>query len=89
LYSRRKPILSDIGGNWLPLSSPTATTPDAVKRNIGIKRHRGGFDQNREVIYLGQLEAFTKEIRRFRNFYAAKTADLLVRVAIQNFSKMQ
>ncbi len=41
----------------------------------------GRFCPIREVIYLGQLEAFTKEIRRFRNIYAAKTADSLVGVS--------
>ena len=37
----------------------------------------GGFAPIREMIYFGQLEAFTKEIHRFHSFYAAKTVDLV------------
>jgi len=44
--------------------------------DLGQAGDWGGFDQNREVIYLGQLEAFTKEIHRFRNFYAEKNGGL-------------
>ena len=54
-------------------------TPVWVKSGSG--RGVGGVTPNRELIYLGQLEAITKEIRRFRNFYAAKTADILVGVS--------
>ncbi len=43
--------------------------------NLGQAGDWGGFAQIWEVINLEQLEAFTKEIRRFRNFYAVKTAD--------------
>ncbi len=49
--------------------------------NLGQTGDWGGFEAIRGVIILGQLEGFVKEIRRFRNFYAAKTADSLVGVS--------
>ncbi len=49
--------------------------------DLGQAGEWGGFAQIREVINLGQLEAFTKEIRHFRNIYVAKTADQLVGVS--------
>ncbi len=48
--------------------------------NLGQAGERGGFEAIRGVINLGQFQTVTKEIRRFRNFYAAKMADFVVGV---------
>ena len=49
--------------------------------DLGQEGEWSGFALIQGVIYLGQLETFTKEIRRFCNFYVTKTADILVGVS--------
>ncbi len=60
-------------------STVREVTPVWVKS--GSVGEWGGFAPIRRLIYLGQLEASTKEIHRFCNFYAAKTADSLAGVS--------